>query len=294
MFEQNNCKVTPIDQASSLRKMNIIGEINVLTITGGKGGVGKTNTAINLAVALADTKQKVMLLDADFGLSNIDVMLGLRTKNNLHHVLLNECNIEEIIIQGPRGVQIIPASSGVREMANLNANQHMGIIDSISQLNPNLDYFIIDTAAGVGDNVSLFTHLANNILIVVCDEPASLADAYALIKILTKRGVNKKIHVLSNMVESSAHGERLFSQLEKVANHFLDVNLEYCGYIPNDEYVKKAIQKQKSVLDAYPVSRSSLGFTRLARTVNAWPRSISASGTVELFLEQQLSNQNIK
>lgn len=292
MFEHNNCKVTPIDQASSLRKMNVMEEINVLAITGGKGGVGKTNTAINLAVALADSKQKVMLLDADFGLSNIDVMLGLRTKYNLHHVLLNECSMEEIIIQGPHGIQIIPAASGVREMANLNANQHMGIVDSISQLNPSLDYFIIDTAAGIGDNVSLFMHLANNILIVLCDEPASLADAYALIKILSKRGVNKKFRVLSNMVESSAHGERLFSQLEKVSNHFLDVTLEYCGYIPNDEYIKKSIQKQKSVLDAYPTSRSSLGFIRLARTVNTWPRSNDASGTIELFLERQLSNQN--
>ena len=266
MFEQKNCNVTPIDQAFSLRKFNAIDEINVLAVTGGKGGVGKTSIAINLAVALADLRKEVMLLDADFGLSNIDVMLGLRTRKNLHHVLANECTLEDIVVQGPHGVQIIPAASGVKEMANLSAQQHMGIIDSISQLNASLDFFIIDTAAGISDSVSQFTHLANNILIVVCDEPASIADAYALIKVLSRKGIKQKFHIISNMVESNAHGERLFKQLDKVCNHFLNAALEYCGYIPNDEYVKKAIQRQQSVLDVYPTSRSSLGFTLPRKT----------------------------
>ncbi len=291
MFEQNNCSITPIDQASSLRNMNTIDEINVIAVTGGKGGVGKTNIAINLSIALADLQRKVMLLDADFGLSNVDVMLGLRTRKNLYHVLKNECGIEDIIIPGPHGIQIIPASSGIREMANLNTHEHMGIIDSISHFNPSLDYFIIDTAAGISDSVSMFTHLANSILIVVCDEPASLADAYALIKVLSKKGVKKKFQIITNMVESSAHGERLFSQLEKVSNHFLEASLEYCGYIPNDIYIKKAIKKQKSVIDAYPSSRSSLGFARLAREINNKPIPTIISGSVELFLERQLSNQ---
>ncbi|MGH1536690.1 MAG: MinD/ParA family ATP-binding protein [Gammaproteobacteria bacterium] len=291
MFEQNNCSVTPIDQASSLRKLNSIDDVNVLAVSGGKGGVGKTNIAINLAIALADMNNKIMLLDADFGLSNIDVMLGLRARNNLHHVLQNKCNIEDIVISGPHGIQIVPAASGVAEMANLNARQHMGIIESISQFNPSLDYFIIDTAAGISDSVSLFTQLANNILVVVCDEPASLADAYALIKVLSKKGVKQKFHIITNMVESSAHGERLFAQLEKVSNHFLEASLEYLGYIPNDKYIKKAIKKQLSVLDAYPTSRSALGFSRLARKINSRPKSINTSGALELFLEKQLSNQ---
>ena len=165
MFEQVNSNVTPIDQASSLRRINAIDEINVLAITGGKGGVGKTNVAINLAIALADLNNKVMLLDADFGLSNVDVMLGLHARKTLHHVLKNECSVEDILITGPRGIQIIPSASGVSEMANLDAREHMGIIDSITGLNPLLNYFIIDTAAGISDGVSLFSHVANNILI---------------------------------------------------------------------------------------------------------------------------------
>ncbi len=291
MFEQNNCSVIPIDQASSLRRMNTADGINVLAVTGGKGGVGKTSIAINLAIALADQQRKVMLLDADFGLSNIDVMLGLRASKNLHHVLHNECNVEDIILSGPHGIQIIPSASGVKEMANLSVQQHMGIIDSISEYNPSLDYFIIDTAAGISNSVSLFTHLANNILIVVCDEPASLADAYALIKVLSRNNTKQKFRILSNMVESSAHGERLFSQLEKVSNRFLGTSLDYCGYIPNDKYVRKATKKQCSVIDAYPTSRSSLGFARLARKISSWPADTDVSGAIELFLSQQLTNQ---
>jgi len=291
MFEQENCSITPIDQASSLRKITSIDEINVLAVTGGKGGVGKTSVAVNLAIALSDLNKKTMLLDADFGLSNIDVMLGLRAKRNLHHVLQNKCNVEDIIIPGPHGVDVIPASSGIAEMANLSVHEYMGIIDSITELNPSLDYFVIDTAAGISNSVSLFTQLANNILIVVCDEPASLADAYALIKVLSKKGVKKKFQVITNMVESSAHGERLFAQLEKVSNHFLEVSLEYFGYIPEDEYIKKAIKKQLSVLDAYPTSRSALAFTRLAREINSKSKSNNSNGAVELFLERQLANQ---
>lgn len=293
MFEQNNCSVTPIDQASSLRRINDVDGINVLTVTGGKGGVGKTSIAINLAIALADLQRKVMLLDADFGLSNVDVMLGLHANKNLYHVLNNECTVEEIIIQGPRGVQIIPSASGIKEMANLSLREHLGIIDSITEFNPLLDYFIIDTAAGISESVSQFVHLAENILIVLCDEPASIADAYALIKVLSKTDKNQRFRILCNMVESSAHGERLYSQLEKVSNHFLDVSLEYCGYIPNDSYVKKATKKQRSVIELYPSCRSSLGFARLARKINSLPRESKIGGAVELFLERQLTNQKV-
>ena len=293
MIENNTCNVTRMDQASSLRRINVIDDINVIAVTGGKGGVGKTNVAINLAVALSDLQKNVMLLDADFGLSNVDVMLGLSAWKNLQHVLTGECNLEEIIIGGPHNIQIIPASPGVRKMAGLSTQEHLGIIDSISQLTNPIDYFIIDTAAGISEGVCLFSHIANNILIVVCDEPASMADAYALIKVLSKKGLKNKFRVLTNMVESSAHGKQLFDQLQRVSNHFLDATLEYCGYIPHDEYIKKAIQKQQSVMDAFPSSRSSLAFSRIARQIDHWPKSNYSTGAVGLFLERQLSKQKV-
>ena len=232
-----------------------------------------------------------MLLDADFGLSNIDVMLGLSAWKNLQHVLSGECNLEDIIVEGPYGVQIIPAAPGIRSMANLSTYEHLGIIDSISQLTHPIDYFVIDTAAGISDGVFLFSQMANNLLIVLCDEPASIADAYALIKVLSKNEQNKKYRVLTNMVESSAHAEQLFGQLSKVCDHFLDVTLEHCGYIPYDKYLKKSVQKQQSTFDMYPSSRSALAFKRIAKEIELWPKQSCANGAVELFLERQLSNR---
>ena len=293
MFDNENCNITHIDQASSLRRINTIDEISLVAVTGGKGGVGKTSVAINLSIALSDLHKNVMLLDADFGLSNVDVMLGLSAWKNLKHVLSGEYSLDEVILEGPHGIQIIPAAPGARKMAGLSAKEHLGIIDSISQLTSPIDYFVIDTAAGIGDGVCLFSQMANNILVVVCDEPASIADAYALVKVLSKNGQKKKFSILTNMVESSAHGEQLFDQLYRVSNQFLDATLEYCGYIPHDEYLKKAIQQQQSVLDVYPQSRSSLAFSRIARQIDRWPKASYANGAVELFLERQLSNQKL-
>lgn len=294
MFENTHCNVTSIDQASSLRRLNEMDNISVIAITGGKGGVGKTSVSINLSIALADLNNNVMLLDADFGLSNIDVMLGLSAYKNVQHVLSGECSLEDVIVDGPHGVKIIPAASGVREMVSLSPSEYKGIIDSISQLAYPIDYFLIDTAAGIGDGVFLFSHMANDIIVVVCDEPSSIADAYALVKVLSKYDQNKKFRILANMVESSAHAERLFSQFYRICTHFLDVTLEHCGYIPNDEYMKKAIKKQKSIFDIYPSSRSTLAFKRIAKKIDLWPKQEYSSGAIELFLERQLSNNNSK
>ena len=190
MFENSNCNITSIDQASSLRRLSVADDISIIAITGGKGGVGKTSISINLSVALAQLNNKVMLLDADFGLSNIDVMLGLSAWKNLYHVLLGECSLEDVIVEGPHGIKIIPAAPGARDMASLSSHEHVGIIDSISQLTYPIDYFIIDTAAGIGNGVCLFSQIANNIIVVLCDEPASIADAYALVKIFSNSNQN--------------------------------------------------------------------------------------------------------
>ena len=294
MFENTTCNITSIDQAFSLRKINAADKIKIIAITGGKGGIGKTNISINLSIALSDLKRDVMLLDSDFGLSNIDVVLGLNAKRNLQHVISGTCELEEILIEGPHGIKVIPAAPGVRELANLSLQEHLGIIDSISQLTNPIDYFVIDTAAGISDGVCLFSRIASQVLVVVCDEPASIADAYALVKVLSNKGEQLKFSILANMVESNAHGEQLYEQLNRVSNHFLDTNLEYIGYIPNDTYLKKAIQRQKSVIDAYPSSRASLAFNRLAREIDSRPCPIHTNGAVELFLERQLTKQKIK
>ena len=218
-------------------------------------------------------------------------MLGLSAWKNLYHVLIGECNLEDVIVDGPHGIKIIPAAPGARDMASLSLHEHVGIIDSISQLTFPIDYFVIDIAAGIGNSVCLFSQIANNIVVVLCDEPASIADAYALIKILCNSNHNTKFKILTNMVDSNAHAEKLFNQFYKICTHFLDVTLEHCGYIPIDEYMKRAIQKQKSVIDVYPGSRSAFALKRIAKSIEKWPKPKTSNGSVELFLERHLLNR---
>ena len=173
-------------QAAGVRPADRLRPVKVIAVTGGKGGVGKTNVAANLGLCLATQGREVMLLDADFGLANVDVLLGLHPRFNLSHVLRGECNLEDVIVTGPRGLQVVPAASGVRQMAELSVGEHAGLIRAFSDLYHNLDVLIIDTAAGISDSVMTFSHAAHHVLVVVCDEPASITDAYALIKVLSR------------------------------------------------------------------------------------------------------------
>ncbi|NND60328.1 MAG: AAA family ATPase, partial [Gammaproteobacteria bacterium] len=172
------------DQAQGLRQIASGNPVNVIAVTGGKGGVGKTCTSVNLAVALAQEKQRVLLLDADLGLANVDVMLGVHPRYNLSHVLNSSCALEDIIVDGPAGIKIVPAASGRRRMADLAAAEHAGLISAFGELAISFDTLIVDTAAGIANSVISFSQASQNVVVVVCDEPASITDAYALMKIL--------------------------------------------------------------------------------------------------------------
>ena len=191
-----------MDQASGLRKMNQSKMIKVIAITGGKGGVGKTNVSLNMAVALAEQGKKVMVLDADLGLANVDVMLGLRAERNLSHVLSGECELDDVIIHGPKGIFIIPATSGSQSMVELSPAQHAGLIRAFSEMRTEFDILIVDTAAGISDMVLSFSRAAQDVVAVVCDEPASITDAYALIKLLSREHGVFRIKVVANMVRN--------------------------------------------------------------------------------------------
>ena len=174
------------DQASSLRIMNQSRLIKVIAVTGGKGGVGKTNVTLNTAISLAQQGKRVMVLDADLGLANVDVLLGLRVEKNLSHVLSGECTLDEVLVEGPYGIKIAPATSGSQSMTELTPTEHAGLIRAFSELQSKIDVLIVDTAAGISDMVLSFSKASQDIMMVVCDEPTSLTDAYALIKILNK------------------------------------------------------------------------------------------------------------
>ncbi len=279
-----------MDQAAGLRKMGKPRPVRVMAVASGKGGVGKTNVSINVGLAMVAEGKKVMLLDADLGLANIDIMLGLHPKYNLSHVINGERTLEEIIVDGPRGLQIIPASSGTQSMAELTPAQHAGMIQAFSEVGNDLDVLIIDTAAGISDSVISFTRAAQDVIIVVCDEPTSITDAYALIKLLNRDYGIQRFRVLSNMVHSMQEGRDLYIKMVKVTDRFLDVTLDFMGSVPYDEYLRKALQKQKAVIDAYPRSKSAMAFKNLAKKADSWPIPRNAGGHLEFFVERLIQS----
>ena len=175
----------------SATRSQTLGPVRTIAVTGGKGGVGKTNVSANLAVALADMGKRTLLLDADLGLANIDVILGLQPKLTLADLVAGRCTLDEVILEGPGGVLVVPAASGRRHMAELQPAEHVGLVNVFSELERDLDFMVVDTAAGITDGVLTFCQAAQDTVVVVCDEPASITDAYALIKVLSReRGVD--------------------------------------------------------------------------------------------------------
>ncbi len=267
--------------------------VQVLAVTGGKGGVGKTSVSINLGIGLAARGRRVVLLDADLGLANVDVLLGLRARRNLADVISGECGLADIMLEGPGGLRIIPASSGTASMVTLSPAEHAGLIHAFSEIAGSLDVLIVDTAAGISDSVVSFVRAAQECLIVVCNEPSSIADSYALMKLLNRDHGMHRVRVLTNMVRSPQEGRALFHKLEQVCERFLDVMLHHIGEVPYDDTVRKCIQRQRAVLDAAPGSRAGAAFRALAERVDGLPRASRASGHLEFFVEQLLGGAAI-
>ncbi len=281
-----------VDQAAGLRRMAQPNPVRVIAVTSGKGGVGKTNVSVNLAVALADTGKQVMLLDADLSLANIDVLLGLHPDKNLSHVIDGERSLEEIIVTGPSGIMVVPASSGVRRLSELSTMENAGLIRAFSELNHDVDILIIDTAAGINESVTSFSRAAQEVVVVVCDEPASITDAYALIKVLNVEYGIQRFRVLANQAHSAQEGRELFNKISRVTDRYLDVTLEFMGTVPHDDYLKKAVRKQRAVVQAYPRSRSSMAFKNLAQKTDRWPVPSAAGGHLEFFVERLIQSHN--
>jgi len=277
------------DQASGLRRYKN-NRVKVVAITGGKGGVGKTNVTLNMATALAQLGKRVLVLDADLGLANVDVLLGLRVTKNLSHVLSGECTLDEVIVKGPEGIMIIPATSGTQSMVELTDVEHAGLIQAFSSLQTPIDMLLIDTAAGISNMVVSFAQAAQDVVMVVCDEPTSITDAYALIKILSKQNGVYRFKIVANMVRSLREGQDLFTKLTRVTDRFLDASLELVACIPFDANVRQSVKKQKLVVDAFPKTPASLAFKALANRACDWPIPHQPGGHLEFFIEKLLLN----
>ena len=262
------------------------GPVRVIAVASGKGGVGKTSVSVNLATALVNAGQRTLLLDTDLGLANVDVMLGLTPRHTLADVFADRCELRETVIEAANGLMVVPAASGKRHMTELLPSQHVGLVHAFSQLDLDLDVMVVDNAAGIADGVLTFCQAAQDVIVVVCDEPASVTDAYALIKVLSRdRGVSR-LQVLANQVQSPAEGRQLFEKLQRVSGRFLDVTLNYLGAIPRDEWLRRAVQRQEAVVDAFPSAPSAVAFRDIARRSRQWQSPPGARGHVEFFLER--------
>ncbi|MDD6176355.1 MAG: P-loop NTPase [Succinivibrionaceae bacterium] len=274
-----------MDQAQGLRTRLKNNAIKVIAVTGGKGGVGKSNVSLNLAVSLCQQGKRVLLLDADLGLANIDVMLGLRVTKNLSHVLSGECTLDEVMVEGPHGLKVVPATSGTQSMVELTQAQHAGLIRAFSELKTPIDVLIVDTAAGISDMVLAFARASQDVLVVVCDEPTSVTDAYALMKILNYDYGVYKFKIIANMVTSLKQGQELFAKLTKVTDRFLDAQLELVSCVPFDNNIRLSVRKRQVIVDAFPRSPAALAFKALALRVNTWPIPHRPEGHLEFFIE---------
>ncbi|HEY4743938.1 MAG TPA: MinD/ParA family protein [Desulfuromonadaceae bacterium] len=264
--------------------------IRVISVTSGKGGVGKSNVVSNLAIAMSAQGKKVLVIDADLGLGNLDVLLGLSPAYNLNHVLNGEKNLSEILIDGPAGIKIIPAGSGVQEFTSLGQHERLKLLDELDMLEEQFDVLIVDTEAGISENVTYFTVAAQEIIVVVTPEPTSITDVYALIKLLATRYSEHHFKVLVNMAKDSEDALEVFRKLANVAGRFLDISLDYLGCVVKDEKVVEAVKRQKAVSELFPESEAATCFATLAKRVIENTRQTRLKGNIQFFFRRFLDN----
>lgn len=269
------------------------GVTRVMSFTSGKGGVGKTQSVVNIGTALARAGRKVLILDADLGLANVDVLLGLRPEVTIADVLQGRANIEEILLDGPDGVSVIPAASGIEELSRLTNAQRQHLMHEIENIAYDFDYLLIDTGAGIGPEVMHFNCASQEIICIVNPEPTSLTDAYALIKVLSSTYGERSISILVNNVrahERSAEQEAhaAFQRLSRATSRFLQVELKYLGFIPSDGAVLDAIRQQRALMEMFPSSPSGLATAAVARKLDAEFKEQRVKGGVQFFFQQLL------
>lgn len=269
-----------LDQASTLREVIKTSSENELglpswgrqpvaiAITSGKGGVGKTNVVANLAVSLANMGKRVLILDADFGLANIDVLFGMAPKRNLGDFVFGVTPLEEIVVEGPSGVKIIPATSGIEQMTALTREQQNKLIRGICQLGTETDYLLIDTAAGISANVIHFLLAAGLVIVVTAPEPTAIVDAYLMVKILAHRESQKRVFLLVNSVSGRDEANYVFRQIDKVSNRFLKKPVELLGFIERDKNMLEAVARQMPVVNMAPQTPAARCLTNIARKLD--------------------------
>ena len=256
----------------------------VIAVSSGKGGVGKTNVVANLAFALILLNKRVLVWDADLSLANLDVLLGLTPRYTIEHLLSRKKSIQEILIQGPGGMTILPASSGVQALFDLNESQKLFLLNELDDVAEMVDFLIIDTSAGISSNVLYFNMAAEESIILITPEPTSLMDAYTLMKVLSNQYQKKRFTILVNSARSGQEAKEVFRKISRIVDRFSgDVSLDYLGFIPFDESLPKAVKQQRAVLEIFPHSKSSRSFFKIAKKLMERPVPFHRNGNIQFF-----------
>ena len=277
------------DQASKLRSLAkdaSVGLVNkpdkgprTITVTSGKGGVGKTNFVVNLGLSLANLKQRVVIFDADLGLSNVDILMGINPPGNLYELLYNNKNIEDIIGLGPKNLRFISGGSGFQELSNLDQKQRQNLIDSLIHFQNKTDFVLIDTGAGISKNVLGFVAAADEVIVIVTPEPTSLTDAYSLIKVMSKFDVQSEVNLIVNMAINKREAQQTADKIIMVANRFLNIKVSHLGSICMDPIVSQAVKGQNPFVLSKPNSSAARSLANIAENlINGYQQPVKGIG----------------
>jgi flagellar biosynthesis protein FlhG len=257
--------------------------IRTIAVTSGKGGVGKTNIVANLAIAFRRLNKEVMIMDADLGLSNIDIIFNIAPKYNINHVINGQKDLKDVIVEGPLGIKILPASSGIQELTSLDEFQRLRIIEEFDLLKENIDVLLIDTAAGISSNVAFFCTASQEIIVVTNPEPTAITDAYALIKVLFTRYQEKDFRLLVNSARNSVEAFDVFKRLSIAVERFLNISIDYLGFLPFDKSVQDAVRQQIPFMEIYPECAISKNIMDIALKLIECPVN-NVKGTLQFFI----------
>jgi len=279
----------PNDQLKSAK------QVRTIAIASGKGGVGKTNITASLAIAMRKQGKNVLIIDGDLGLSNIDILLDLRKNREkpeytIKHLLDGALPLKDILKTGPHGIKILPAGGGLQELTQLDEFQRLNLIEAFDAYDDDVDVLLIDTAAGIAENVTFFCAAAQDIVVVTSPEPTAWVDAYRLIKVLNTEYQESRFHILINSVKDEKEALSIYHNLTSVADKYLSVSLDYLGYLPYDDDVKQAVRAQKAFIDLFPKKFISTCIADVARSL--LEREVRIKGSLQFFIGNLLEAQS--